>query len=258
MRSLLICHEEDELSRVGMAAWLASFSELSGVVVLRETSDRKKKRVRREIQRVGKLRFLDVLTFRIYYQFFLAAKDRAWEQQEVASLCTRYPKSQAPELISPTPNTPEAERFIRDAKPDIVIARCKTLIAERVFTIPSVGTFVMHPGISPEYRNSHGCFWAVANADVERIGMTLLKIDKGVDTGPVYGYFYAKPRRNESHIVLQHRTVFDNLDAIRVMFLQIASGSASTIDTAGRRSGEWGQPWMSRYFDWRRVLRSLT
>lgn len=257
MRTLLICHEEDELNRVGLAAWMASFSHLGGVVILRETPDRKKKRVRREIQRIGWLRFLDVLVFRAYYQFFLAAKDRVWEKQEVAALCAKYPRPQAPEVIAPSPNTREVENFIRDAQPDLVIARCKTLIAERIFTIPTVGIFVMHPGICPEYRNAHGCFWAVANADVERIGMTLLKIDKGVDTGSVYGYFHARPHLDESHIVLQHRTVFDNLDAIGATLRRIGSGAAPSIDTAGRRSAEWGQPWMTRYFAWKRVLRSL-
>jgi hypothetical protein len=255
MRTLLICHEEDELNRVGLAAWLASFSDLAGVVVLRETPERKKKRIRREIQRVGWLRFIDVLVFRVYYQIFLGAKDRTWEQEEVKRLCGKYSRPQASELITPTPNTAEADAFIRDAKPDLVIARCKTLIAERIFTLPSIGTFVMHPGISPEYRNAHGCFWAVANGDVQNTGMTLLQIDKGVDTGPIYGYFYAKPREGESHIVLQHRTVFDNLDAIRSSLERIAAGEAPRIDTSGRRSAEWGQPWMTRYFAWKRGLK---
>jgi hypothetical protein len=258
IRTLLICHEEDELNRVGLAAWMASFSNLAGVLVLRETSERKKKRIRRELQRVGWLRFADVLAFRLFYRLTMAEEDRIWEQETVADLSAKFPKPEAPEQIVPTPNTAEAEAFIRDAKPDLIIARCKTLLAERIFTLPTCGTLVMHPGISPEYRNAHGCFWAVANGDIERIGMTLLQIDKGVDTGPVYGYFHAKPRKSESHIVLQHRTVFDNLDAIRAKLEQIAAGTAARIDTTGRRSAEWGQPWMTRYSDWKRVLRSLT
>jgi Formyl transferase len=257
MRTLLICHEEDDLNRLGLAAWMASFSELVGVVVLRETPERKKKRIRREIQRVGWLRFIDVLVFRVYYRFFLARKDRKWERETITRLCADYSRPHAPELIAPTPNTAEAETFIRDAKPDLVIARCKTLIAQRIFKLPAIGTFVMHPGVSPEYRNAHGCFWAVANGDVQNTGMTLLQIDKGVDTGPIYGYFYARLRVGESHIVLQHRTVFDNLDAIRAALERIVAGEAKCIDTTGRRSAEWGQPWMTRYFDWKRELRGL-
>jgi hypothetical protein len=254
MRTLLICHEEDRLNRIGLASWLASFSELSGVVVLRETRERKQKRVRREIKRVGWLRILDVLAFRLFYRFSFAARDLGWEKSELEKLCARYGQPRAAELIQPTPNTAASEQFIRDAKPDLIVARCKTLLAERIFTLARVGTFVMHPGICPEYRNAHGCFWAVAAGDLEHVGMTLLKIDKGVDTGPVYGYFHVRPQPQQSHIVLQHRSVFENLDAIRASLERIASGQGTSIDTSGRRSGEWGQPWMTRYFAWKRGL----
>ena len=147
MRTVLICHEEDRLNRIGLARWMDSFSELAGVVVLRETSERKRRRVRREIERVGWFRFLDVLAFRAYYKVFLASRDRIWEEAAISRLCADYPDPGAKELITSTPNTPEAEAFIRECAPDVIIARCKTLIAARVFTIATVGTFVMHPGI---------------------------------------------------------------------------------------------------------------
>jgi len=133
-----------------------------------------------------------------------------------------------------------------------VIARCKTLLKEQVFAIPRLGTYVMHPGICPEYRNAHGCFWARANADADNVGMTLLKIDKGVDTGPVFGYFRVRPEPGESHVVTQHRVVFDHLDAIRDRLLAIAVGAAEPIATDGRPSAAWGQPWLSAYLRMRR------
>jgi len=40
--------------------------------------------------------------------------------------------------------------------------------------------FVLHPGICPEYRNAHGCFWALVNRDLARVGVTLLRADRGV------------------------------------------------------------------------------
>jgi 16S rRNA U1498 N3-methylase RsmE len=87
--------------------------------------------------------------------------------------------------------------------------------------------------------------------------MTLLRIDEGVDTGPVYGYFLPElDEVNESHIVIQHRTVFDNLDAIRQKLEEIGTGKAVPINTAGRESRVWGQPWLSRYIRWKRAARS--
>jgi hypothetical protein len=256
MRSVLICHEEDELNRAGLARWLGSFTDLAGIVALRETAVRKRKRVRREIERVGWLRFLDVLAFRAYYRFRLASADRAWETATLDRLSREYPELPATRtLITATPNSPEAEAFIRSLDADLIIARCKTLLAARIFTLARSGTFVMHPGICPEYRNAHGCFWALACGDRDNVGMTLLKIDKGVDTGPVYGYFRIEPRESESHIVMQHRTVFDNLAQIAATFQRIVDGTVQTIDTRGRRSAEWGQPWLTRYPEFKRTVR---
>src|SRR5439155_13238072 len=82
------------------------------------------------------------------------------------------------------------------------------------------------------------------------------RIDRGIDTGPVYGYFRvdADPIA-ESHVVIQHRAVLDHLDAIRETLLEIARGRATEIDTSGRRSATWGQPWLSAYVRMRRNAR---
>ena len=253
MRTLLICHEGAELDREGLARWFGSFSTLAGVVVIREPRGRLRKRIAREIERVGLWRFLDVLAFRAYYVVAQAAADRAWERRELERLRAAYPqRPDAPELIVSSPNSKEAEAFVRAQRPDLVVARCKTLLAERVFSIPRLGTFVMHPGICPEYRNAHGCFWAKASGDDDNVGMTLLRIDKGVDTGPVFGYFRVAADARESHVVTQHRVVTEHLDAIRDMLLAIEAGTAPPIDTSGRRSAAWGQPWLSAHLAARR------
>ncbi len=257
MKTLLICHEGAELDREGLARWLASFSNLVGVVVLREKGQRMRRRVRREVERVGAKRFLDVLAFRLYYKLFLAARDREWEDQKLTELRTTYPQlKNVPVLITHSPNSAEAGQFIKRLGPDIILARCKTLLKESIFSLASRGTFVMHPGVCPEYRNAHGCFWALANGDVERVGMTLLRIDKGVDTGPVYGYYsYPFDEAGESHIRIQHRVVLENLPALETKLGQIYEGTAAPLDTAGRESATWGQPWLTSYLRWKRAAR---
>jgi methionyl-tRNA formyltransferase len=156
-------------------------------------------------------------------------------------------------LRTHSPNSPEAESFIREHRPDIMLARCKTLLKESIFTLPAKGTFVMHPGICPEYRNAHGCFWALARNDKERVGMTLLRVDCGVDTGPVFGYYsYPFNGLKESHVVIQHRVVLDNLDALEGKLREIYDERASTLDVSGRASATWGQPWLTSYLKWKK------
>ncbi len=258
MKTVLICHKGANLSKEGMSRWLASFSDLVGIVVLEENRSRVIKRIKREIRRVGVFRFLDVLAFRIYYRLWLAAKDGAWEQQKLSELCQTYDDlpENIPLLHSNSPNSREAEEFISTLSPDIVVARCKTLLKPSVFSIPKSGTLVMHPGICPEYRNAHGCFWALVNRDLDKVGMTLLRIDSGVDTGPIYGHFtYEFDELKESHIVIQNRVVFDNLDGLKMKIIEIHSGSANIIPVGERSSAMWGQPWLTKYVKWKQSAR---
>jgi hypothetical protein len=249
MRTLLICHEDAPLDREGLVRWMGSYSTYAGTVVIREPQARLRRRITREIRRVGWLRFVDVLAFRAYYALARARSDHDWAARALSRLRTLFPaRPDAPEIVVSSPNDADAERFIRDRRPDLIIARCKSLLKEPIYSIPRHGTFVMHPGICPEYRNAHGCFWALANGDRDNVGMTLLRIDRGVDTGPVFGYFRVKPESpSESHVVVEHRVVLDHLDAIRDVLVDIDAGRAVPIDTSGRRSAAWGQPWLSAH-----------
>ena len=185
-------------------------------------------------------------------------RDAADEQRILERVSSEYPplSEDLPVVETERANSNEVGRFLRNIQPDLMIARCKVILKPEIFQIPRLGTFVMHPGICPEYRNAHGCFWALAERDLQNVGMTLLKVDKGVDTGPTYGYFsYPYDECAESHIVIQHRTVFDNLHQLRDKLLEIEQGSAGTINTAGRKSGAWGQPWLTRYLAWKNAAR---
>jgi hypothetical protein len=257
-RTVLICHDDAPLDRYGLARWLAAFTDLAGVVVIREPNARFWKRVKRETRRVGLLRSLDVFLFQLYYRLFLATSDEEWQEAMLRKLEARYddlpPSVRLLEV--PSPNSSETEAFLGDIQPDIILARCKSILNKRIFTKARVGTFVMHPGICPEYRNAHGCFWALANRDTANVGMTLLKIDAGVDTGPVFGYYrYDYDELAESHFVIQNRIVLDNLDSLETKFRQILAGTATTIDTRGRKSQAWGQPWFTRYVQWKRTAK---
>lgn len=257
-RTVLVCHADSRLNREGMSRWLASFTDLAGIVVIEERPSRMLVRIRREITRIGILRFVDVLAFRVYYRLVESRADARWLNEQLALLASRYDTvSPAVEVLrTPDPNSDEVAMFLRRLQPDLMIVRCKRILKERIFSLPRSGTFVLHPGVCPEYRNAHGAFWALAKRDIANVGLTLLKIDRGVDTGPVYGYYkYDFDEVRESHIVIMARLVLENLDRLRDKLLAIHAGRAREIDTAGRSSATWGQPWLSAYLRWKRAAR---
>lgn len=254
MRTVLICHDGARLDQAGLAGWLSSFSDLAGIIVLREPKRRLWRRVKSELRRSGLLRFADVLAFRAFYRLCLAPRDRVWEDAELARLAQLYPLPNTPPRVCVTssPNSAEVQAFLKELAPDIVLARCKSLLKPEVFSIPSRGTFVLHPGMCPEYRNAHGCFWALANGEPDKVAVTLLRIDAGVDTGPVFGYFGCEfDSARDSHVVIQAKAVTENLEAIRCKLEEIAAETAVPIETHGRASAVWGQPWLTKYFSWK-------
>ncbi len=256
-RTVLICHHDAPIDLVGLAGWLGAETELVGIVRITEDPAMVSKRAKRELGRIGALRFLDMLAFRFYYRARLAAGDEAWERAETERLRRLYPlRGEVAIHETATPNSPETKAFLEAVRPDLMLARCKFLLKKDIFSIPRSGTLVLHPGVCPEYRNAHGCFWALANDDLERVGVTLLKVDAGVDTGPVHGYFsYPIDEVGETHIRIQLRCVTENLTAIGAMFRRIHAGCAPTIDTRGRGSAVWGQPWLTKYMYWKRQAR---
>jgi methionyl-tRNA formyltransferase len=237
---------------------MASFSDLVGIVELVETHGRALQRVKAQVRRAGLWRFLDVLAFRAYYRVTHAAADRRFENTLVADVQRRFGPVPANVRVlrASSVNAPETIEFLQDCRPDFVVARCKTLLKPAVFQVPAQGTYVLHPGICPEYRNAHGCFWALASRDLAHVGLTLLRIDEGVDTGPVYGYFtYPFDERTETHVQIQQRVLTDNLDAVRDRLLDAVSGRAAPIDTSRRASKTWGQPWLTAFARWKWAAR---
>lgn len=256
---VLICHDQSLLDREALAAWLASRLKLAGLIIIRDGHGRLLRTARREIRRVGFLRFLDVVAFRLFARLRLARQDAAWETRTVAEFQQRYPVQldEVPRIVVSSPNSDEARHFLERVRPDVVIARCKFILKPEMLQLPRAGTFVLHPGICPEYRNAHGCFWALVNRDLDRVGMTLLRADAGIDTGPVYLHASCRfDEVRESHVVIQHRVVFENLDAIERILLSVCRGDVvPTIPTEGRRSATWGQPRLIEYLRWKRAAR---
>ena len=256
---VLICHDGDRLDAEGLAAWLSHTMTLRGLVVIRNHPSNMWRKARREIRRVGWLRFADVIAFRLYARLRLASRDETWKESALARLRATYPADLAavPRVVVTDPNSAAAREFLVRLAPDMIIARCKFILRPDIFRIARVGTFVLHPGICPEYRNAHGCFWALVNRDLDRVGMTLLRVDEGVDTGPIYLQATCPiDETTESHTVIQYRVVFENLDAIGRTLLAIAAQRApQPVSTAGRHSATWGQPRLSEYLRWKWIAR---
>ena len=79
----------------------------------------------------------------------------------------------------------EVREAYLELRPDLVILAFVTdIITETLLDIPSLGTICYHPSLLPRHRGASGINWAVIQGDT-RTGLTILWVDKGIDTGPI-------------------------------------------------------------------------
>ena len=86
------------------------------------------------------------------------------------------------------PNTwrdPEPVRWLRGMEPDLVlVAAYGHILPEEVLRVPKLGCFNVHASLLPKYRGPEPVRAAILAAESET-GVTIFKLDAGIDTGPI-------------------------------------------------------------------------
>jgi methionyl-tRNA formyltransferase len=126
------------------------------------------------------------------------------DQFQVVAIVTQPDKPKGRELrLTPSPvkilaeklNLPvlqplkaRDEKFIaelRDLKPDLlVVVAYGQILPQTILDLPPHGCLNVHTSLLPKYRGAAPIQWAIANGDAET-GVTIMKMDAGLDTGPV-------------------------------------------------------------------------
>ena len=118
-------------------------------------------------------------------------------------------------VIQPdTINRPEALERIREADPDamLVIAYGKRLL-KKALALPPLGCLNVHFSLLPKYRGAAPINHAILNGEAET-GITVQRMDRRIDTGPVF---------------VQHKTTIGEHETAGELADRLATLSAETI-----------------------------
>ena len=73
--------------------------------------------------------------------------------------------------------------FIKELNPDMIITCAYgQILSEEILNIPKLGCFNLHGSLLPKYRGGAPIHYAILNGD-EKTGITLMYMDKGMDSG---------------------------------------------------------------------------
>jgi methionyl-tRNA formyltransferase len=80
---------------------------------------------------------------------------------------------------------PEAVELLRNLAPDaMVVVGYGQIVPQSIIDIPRLGILNVHASLLPKYRGAAPIQWAIARGET-RTGVTIMRIDAGLDTGDV-------------------------------------------------------------------------
>jgi methionyl-tRNA formyltransferase len=119
-------------------------------------------------------------------------------------------KSLALQLNLPVlqPSRVRDEKFISELRvlqPDlIVVVAYGHILPPTILDMPRFGCLNVHTSLLPKYRGAAPIQWAIANGNTET-GVTIMKIDAGLDTGDILAQRRTPIRPEDDSIVLHDR-----------------------------------------------------
>ncbi|MGE5501294.1 MAG: formyl transferase [Ignavibacteriales bacterium] len=154
--------------------------------------------LKRRAKRIGWPAVLDQVAFQLYGK--LAARGC---RARTAAIMAEHglDATPPPEAIVrrvASANDPETIELLKALDPQVVVINGTRILSKRLLESVPAPFLNTHAGITPGYRGVHGGYWALAQGEPERCGVTVHVVDPGIDTGEVLYQAVVKPTRRDS------------------------------------------------------------
>lgn len=259
MRAFFLLH--DDWYQYVKADLMAARYPFAGFVVIRRKRAWWGEYLWKRARRIGVGKVIDELLLRAYMAIVRGRGERRQLRALMADVRRAIPASYARPPVHHIDdiNSAEGQAALRALAPDVCVLMLHPILSAQTFTIPPLGMLVFHPGVTPEYRGPHSAFWAVLNNEFWGIGWSLLKVDRGIDTGPVLAQGSSRRARppGESFLLMQHVSHVEGIPHVVDVLRQLERGETPRTPMVDRRSTNYTHPGLTDYLALRKRLRAL-
>lgn len=187
MRVVLLTGTQPQHRYVAREFVNAFGASLAAIVVAEPPKKSFASEIRRNLRRYTFRQILSRLAARVYNRLTQREARRAQSYDENLFPFGNGGRMPGESVLRTVPghNSEACLALLRDLQPDIIAVYGTNVIREPVMRLARVAIVNMHTGISPRYRGADCVFWPLHNEEPEWIGVTIHRLDAGLDSGAI-------------------------------------------------------------------------
>ena len=199
--------------------------------------------LRRRVRKLGLGKVLGQLLFVAGVFPFVNYRSRRRLQEILSS--NRLDTSEIPHsrLIEvPSVNSDATICELQRLSPSVVIVNGTRIIQDKILKSVDAVFLNTHAGITPMYRGVHGGYWALASRDPANCGVTVHRVDRGIDTGSIIAQATITPSRDDSFATYPLLQVASAIPILKQAVTDALAGRLSDMAPPPGKSQLWTHP----------------
>ncbi|WP_107773494.1 formyltransferase family protein [Nocardioides sediminis] len=136
-------------------------------------------------------------------------------------------------------NDADAVAQVRNAELDwLYVIGWSQIAKKELLAVPTQGVLGIHPTLLPEGRGRASIPWAIIKG-LDETGVTMFRLDEGVDTGPILGQVRVPIAANETSSTLYDKVIAAHRTLVRETFPGVADGTVAMLPQDDSQATEW-------------------
>jgi folate-dependent phosphoribosylglycinamide formyltransferase PurN len=245
LRGVVLLIDRSDLSRI---IYHALAREFKIDAVLRESKVSRWTMLRRRIKRLGLRTAVGQAAFAMCIAPCLRLEGRRRRTEILQTYDLDDKPIPADTVIDvPSVNHARTRTILRELSPAVVVVNGTRLLDEGILSAVDSIFLNTHVGITPLYRGTHGGYWALASGDREHCGVTVHKIDTGIDTGEIVAQARVEPSADDNFCTYPLLQISYARKLLKTAVHEALAGRLRTIPPPAGKSRLWSHPTAFQY-----------
>jgi folate-dependent phosphoribosylglycinamide formyltransferase PurN len=144
-------------------------------------------------------------------------------------------------------NAPETISSLQNLHPAVTVVFGTRILTPVTLSSARTAFINLHAGITPLYRGVHGAYWALCQRQKEYCGVTVHRVDNGIDTGGILAQALVAPTEKDNFATYPLLQIAAGLPLLKSAITKILEGHSCNLAPPAGPSHLWTHPTFFEY-----------